>query len=42
VAAVTKPYLTNAEIVPLLARRDQIVKLFDALAARNGEAQVLY
>jgi hypothetical protein len=42
VAAATKPYLTNAEIVPLLARRDQIVKLFDALAARNGEAQVLY
>jgi hypothetical protein len=42
VAMATKPYLTNAEIVPLLARRDQIVKLFDALAARNGEAQVLY
>jgi hypothetical protein len=42
VAAATKPYLTNAEIVPLLARRDQIVKLFDALAARSGEAQVLY
>jgi hypothetical protein len=42
VAAATKPYLTKAEIVPLLARRDQIVKLFDALAARNGEAQVLY
>jgi hypothetical protein len=42
VAAATNPYLTNAEIVPLLSRRDQIVKLFDALAARNGEAQVLY
>ena len=42
VAAATKPYLANAEIVPLLARRDQIVKLFDALAARSGEAQVLY
>jgi hypothetical protein len=42
VSAAAKPYLTNAEIVPLLARRDQIVKLFDALAARNGEAQVLY
>ncbi len=42
VAAATKPYLTNAEVVPLLSRRDQIVKLFDALAARNGEAQVLY
>jgi hypothetical protein len=42
VAAATKPYLTNAEVVPLMARRDQIVKLFDALAARSGEAQVLY
>jgi len=42
VAAATKPYLTDAEIGPLLARRDHIVKLFDALAARNGEAQVLY
>jgi len=42
VAAATRPYLTKAEIVPLMARRDQIVKLFDALAARNGEAQVLY
>jgi hypothetical protein len=42
VAAATKPYLTKADIAPLMARRDQIVKLFDALAARNGEAQVLY
>jgi hypothetical protein len=42
VATATKPYLTKAEIAPLLARRDQIVKLFDELAARNGEAQVLY
>jgi hypothetical protein len=42
VTVATRPYLTKAEIAPLMARRDQIVKLFDALAARNGEAQVLY
>ena len=42
VAAATTPYLTSAEIEPLMARRDIIVKLFESLAAKNGEAQVLY
>jgi hypothetical protein len=42
VAAATRPYLTGAEIEPLMARRDVIVKFFESLAAKNGEAQVLY
>jgi hypothetical protein len=42
VAAATAPYLTGAEIAPLMARRDLIVKVFDTLVATNGEAQVLY
>ena len=42
VTAATKGYVTAAEIDPLLARRDVIVKLFEALVAQNGEAQVLY
>jgi len=42
VAAATSPYLTNAEIAPLMARRDVIVKFFETLIATNGEAQVLY
>jgi hypothetical protein len=42
VTAATKGYLTAAEIDPMMARRDVIVKLFEALVAQNGEAQVLY
>jgi len=42
VAAATKPYLNNADIAALLARRDVIVNLIDTLAAKNGAAQVLY
>jgi hypothetical protein len=42
VAAATSPYLSPAEVTPLLARRDLIVGLFDRLAAEKGEAQVLY
>ena len=42
VAAATSPYLTSAEVAPLMARRDLIVKLFETLIATNGEAQVLY
>ncbi len=42
VAATTRPYLTGAEIEPLMARRDQIVRLFEKLIAEKGEADVLY
>jgi hypothetical protein len=42
VAGATKPYLTSAEIAPLMSRRDLIVAWFDKLAAEKGEAQVLY
>jgi hypothetical protein len=42
VADATKPYLTSAEIAPLMSRRDLIVAWFDKLAAEKGEAQVLY
>jgi hypothetical protein len=36
------PYMSAAAVDALLARRDQLVKHFDALIARLGEAQVLY
>ena len=36
------PYLTTFEIDGLLARRDIIVKHFDELIAKTGEANVLY
>jgi hypothetical protein len=42
IGTATKPYLQDAEIEPILARRDQIVAIFDKLVAENGEAQVLY
>ena len=42
VTAVTRPYLGGAEIEPLMARRDQIVALFEKLVAEQGDAQVLY
>jgi hypothetical protein len=42
VAVATRPYLTGAEIEPLMLRRDQIVALFDKLVAEQGEARVLY
>jgi hypothetical protein len=34
--------LTKAEIEALLARRDAIVKLFEAKIAQRGEAAVLF
>jgi hypothetical protein len=41
-AAVMDKSLTNDEITALLARRDLIVKIFDAKIAERGEAAVLY
>lgn len=40
--AKTKGYLTKAEIKGVMARRDEIVALFEKLIAEKGEAQVLY
>ena len=34
--------LNKIEIEALLARRDEIVKLFEGMMARRGEAGVLY
>jgi hypothetical protein len=42
VAAATKPYVGPPEIAALMARRDQIVGIFDKLVAEKGESQVLY
>ena len=42
VAAATKPYVGPIEIDALMARRDQIVGIFDKLIAEKGESQVLY
>jgi hypothetical protein len=42
VLAKTRPYLREPEIEALLARRDQIVALFDKQIAERGEARVLY
>jgi hypothetical protein len=42
VAAATKPYLTAAEVESLIARRDQIVQMFEKLVSEKGEAEVLY
>ncbi len=42
VAAATKPYVGPPEIDALMARRDQIVGIFDKLIAEKGESQVLY
>ena len=42
VTEATKPYLSAAEIAPLMSRRDLIVAFFDKLVAEKGEAQVLY
>ncbi len=42
VAAATKPYLGPIEIDALMARRDQIVSIFEKLIAEKGESQVLY
>jgi hypothetical protein len=38
----TADYLTKAEIDAVMARRDAIVKLFDAQIAEKGAAKVLY
>jgi hypothetical protein len=38
----TAPYLPPAEIEALLARRDEIVALFERRIAEHGEARVLY
>jgi hypothetical protein len=37
-----KPYLDDAQIAALLARRDKIVRLFDGLIKSQGESQVLF
>ncbi|MEO7891068.1 MAG: hypothetical protein ABIW19_13790 [Vicinamibacterales bacterium] len=42
VAAATKPYVGPAEVDALMARRDQIVGIFDKLIAEKGESHVLY
>jgi hypothetical protein len=42
VTAATKPYLSAAEIAPLMSRRDVIVAFFEKLVAEKGEAEVLY
>jgi len=42
VTEATKPYLSAAEIAPLMSRRDVIVAFFEKLVADKGEAQVLY
>ena len=41
-AQKTERYLTKAEIDGVMARRDKIVALFDALIAKKGESAVLY
>jgi hypothetical protein len=41
-AGVMETILTKEEITALLARRDAIVKLFDARIAQRGEAAVLF
>lgn len=42
VTAHTKPFLTKPEIEAVMARRDLLLKHFDALIAAKGEASVLY
>jgi hypothetical protein len=42
VEARTKPYLGRGEVEGLMARRDQIVTLFEKRVAEKGEALVLY
>jgi hypothetical protein len=42
VEAKTKPYIGRAEIDPMMARRDAIVKTFEKLIAERGEDRVLY
>jgi len=42
VAAATKPYVGLPEIAALMARREQIVGIFDRLITEKGESQVLY
>jgi hypothetical protein len=37
-----KPYLTKSEIKAIIARRDKIVKFFDAAVAEHGEGAVMY
>jgi hypothetical protein len=41
-AGVMDTALTKEEIAAVLARRDAIVKLFDARIAQRGEAAVLF
>jgi len=42
IAAATRPYLTGAEIDPLLDRRNALLELIDKRIAAQGEAVVLY
>ena len=42
VAAATKPYVGPLEIAALMARREQIVGIFDRLITEKGESHVLY
>jgi hypothetical protein len=42
VAAATKPYVGPLEITALMARREQIVGIFDRLITEKGESHVLY
>ena len=42
IRAITGTYLTDAEIRPILARRDLILAEIDGLIQKNGEDQVLY
>ena len=42
VAAKTRPFLTQRELQALMARRDQIVAIFERFVRDKGEAAVLY
>jgi hypothetical protein len=42
VAARTAPFISRAEVEPLMARRDAIVAAFEKLIAERGEDRVLY
>jgi hypothetical protein len=42
VEAATKPYLSRTDVQSLLARRDQILTVFQQRVADKGEALVLY
>lgn len=42
VREATRPYLRNAQVGAIMARRDKIVAHFEQLIARRGEDEVLY